>query len=93
MNSTYEIRVGRSERPTGPFRDRDGRDLLKGGGSPLLASAPNKGAFIGPGHAGIFSEGKKDYLSCHFYDGDRNGAPTLGILPLNWTEDGWPVLP
>jgi arabinan endo-1,5-alpha-L-arabinosidase len=86
-NSTYEIRVGRSKKVTGPYLDKDGTDLMAGGGSLLLSTA---GPFIGPGHAGIVSEGGTDWLSCHFYDGTRHGLPTLAILPLRWDTHGWP---
>lgn len=33
INSTYNIRVGRSSSPTGPFLDKDGIDLKMGGGT------------------------------------------------------------
>ena len=92
IKSTYEIRVGRSKNPTGPFVDRTGRDMRNGGGSLFLASDINGGAFIGPGHAGIVANGKADTLSCHFYDGDKNGVPTLGLLPLAWSKGGWPEI-
>jgi arabinan endo-1,5-alpha-L-arabinosidase len=86
-NSTYEIRVGRSEKITGPYLDEDGKDLRVGGGTKFLAS---EGAFIGPGHAGIVSVGGTNWLSCHFYDGTRRGLATLALLPLRWKADGWP---
>jgi len=86
-NSTYDLRVGRSRSITGPYLDRDGADLLTGGGSPFLET---HGAFIGPGHAGILSEGGTNWLSCHFYDGTREGLSTLAILPLRWNTNGWP---
>jgi len=86
-NSTYEIRVGRSGTITGPYLDKDGVDLLRGGGSPVLDS---DGPFIGPGHAAILSEGGADRLSCHFYDGTRFGMPALAVLPLRWGSNGWP---
>jgi arabinan endo-1,5-alpha-L-arabinosidase len=89
VNSTYEIRVGRSREITGPYVDREGRDLMKEGGTPLLAT---DGAFIGPGHAAIFEEGGQSWLSCHFYDGTRRGASTLAIRPLRWDKSGWPAL-
>ncbi|HLP78200.1 MAG TPA: arabinan endo-1,5-alpha-L-arabinosidase [Candidatus Paceibacterota bacterium] len=89
VNSTYEIRVGRSQKISGPYLDRDGVDLLNGGGSLLLASEP---PFIGPGHAGIFTERGTNWFGCHFYDGTRRGAPTLAIRPMHWTADGWPVV-
>jgi arabinan endo-1,5-alpha-L-arabinosidase len=88
-NSTYEIRVGRSPRVTGPYIDRDGEDMLVGGGSPFLSS---RGPFIGPGQSGIYSENGVDWFSCHFYDGSRRGMATLSILPLGWDTNGWPQI-
>ena len=42
--------------------------------------------------AGILSEGGRDWLSYHYYDGTRRGIPTLAIRRLHWDTDGWPVL-
>jgi len=89
VRSTYNIRIGRSASVTGPYLDKNGTDMLLGGGSLFLKT---QGAFIGPGHAGIVSDGSTDWFSCHFYDGTRNGAPTLGILPLRWDAEGWPQI-
>ena len=86
-NSTYEIRVGRSARITGPYRDRDGNDLLNGGGTLLLGS---RGREVGPGHAGILTLGKSDWLTFHYYDRDRSGRPALGRRRLHWDPEGWP---
>jgi arabinan endo-1,5-alpha-L-arabinosidase len=86
-NSTYEIRVGRSLNVIGPYVDREGVDLLRGGGSLLLGS---RGAFVGPGHAGILSDAGRDWFSCHFYDGARRGHPALAVRALRWRDDGWP---
>ncbi len=88
-NSTYEIRVGRSRKITGPYLDKDGTDLMVGGGNLFLKTT---GPFIGPGQVGIFSEGGTDWLSCHFYDGTESGRPTLAILPLRWNTSGWPEI-
>jgi arabinan endo-1,5-alpha-L-arabinosidase len=87
VRSTYNIRVGRSAGITGPYLDKDGVDLMLGGGSLFLTTSGN---FIGPGHAGIIPEGETNWLSCHFYDGTREGRPTLGLLPLRWDAEGWP---
>jgi arabinan endo-1,5-alpha-L-arabinosidase len=89
-NSTYEIRVGRSARVTGPYLDRDGVDLLRGGGSVVLQTA---GSEIGPGHAGILSEGGTNWLSYHYYSGREQGRAMLGLRSLRWTADGWPEVP
>ena len=88
-NSTYEIRVGRSKKITGPYLDKNGTDMMKRGGSLFLDST---GPFIGPGHAGIISAKGKDWFSCHFYDGTRRGISTLAILPLQWDTNGWPEI-
>lgn len=87
VRSTYNIRVGRSRDVTGPYLDRDGRDLRQGGGSLLLGT---EGRFIGPGHAGVFQDGDRYLLSYHFYDGERGGRARLAIRPLEWDRDGWP---
>jgi arabinan endo-1,5-alpha-L-arabinosidase len=86
-NSTYKIRVGRSESVTGPYLDKDGLDLLRGGGSLVLETSGNR---IGPGHAGIVRQGGTNWLSYHYYDGNERGTAKLGLLPLRWTVDGWP---
>jgi arabinan endo-1,5-alpha-L-arabinosidase len=89
VNSTYEIIVGRSKSPTGPYYDHIGRDMIHGGGKLLLASEPRR---IGAGHFGRFivSEGVEK-MSFHFEgDLDRSGRSVLAIRPLMW-KDGWPV--
>jgi arabinan endo-1,5-alpha-L-arabinosidase len=88
-NSTYNIRVGRSMSVTGPYLDKQGRDLLQSGGTLFLAS---QGDFIGPGHAGIYQEGEIDWFSYHYYDANRGGAATLAVRRLAWTTEGWPTV-
>jgi arabinan endo-1,5-alpha-L-arabinosidase len=89
-NSTYEVRVGRSEKITGPYRDRDGNDLATGGGSPFLETT---GKFVGPGHIGILSDGGTNgatQFSYHYYDADSRGRSRLAIGKMDWAS-GWPV--
>lgn len=88
-DSTYRVRVGRSRTVTGPYLDDQGRDLRKEGGREFLGP---EGDFIGPGHVGILRDGDQEWVSVHFYDGANEGAPTLALRRLGWTEDGWPVI-
>jgi len=81
--------VGRSGAVTGPYRDKDGKDLLQEGGTTFLAS---KGKFIGPGHAGVYCEAGRCWFSYHYYDGERGGKATLGVRRLEWGGDAWPIL-
>jgi arabinan endo-1,5-alpha-L-arabinosidase len=86
-NSTYEVRVGRATKVTGPYLDRDGKDLEDGGGSKFLEST---GHFIGPGHIGILKEGPTIWFSYHYYDAATEGRSRLAVAKLAW-KDGWPV--
>jgi arabinan endo-1,5-alpha-L-arabinosidase len=88
-NSTYNIRVGRSKKVTGPFLDNMGMDMLKGGGKLVVAAS---GRFVGAGHFGLLDLGDGvQKFSCHYEaDLDRGGRSVLDIRPLLW-KDGWPV--
>jgi arabinan endo-1,5-alpha-L-arabinosidase len=95
VNSTYNIRVGRSTSITGPYRDRNGMNLVNNGGTLFLQGT---GKFTGPGHMGILSEGGAQFFSYHYYDAN-SWAPQYGaygqadfsLVPLSWTADDWPV--
>jgi len=89
VNSTYHIRVGRSEKITGPYLDREGRALLEGGGTVV---AESEGPFIGPGHASILTIAGREWFGCHFYDAAQLGRPTYALRPVTWDAAGWPVL-
>jgi arabinan endo-1,5-alpha-L-arabinosidase len=88
-NSTYNIRVGRSKKVTGPYIDNMGIETLKGGGKLVVAAS---GRFAGPGHFGLLDLGDGvEKFSCHYEaDLNRSGRSVLDIRPLLW-KDGWPV--
>jgi hypothetical protein len=87
--STYNIRVGRSSSPTGPYIDRNGVNLLNCAGTMVLESTAR---YIGPGHAAICDDNGTNWFTYHFYDGLANGYPTVGMNQLYWSADGWPVM-
>ena len=89
LDSTYQIRVGRSTSVTGPYRDRNNVNMYSGGGTLFLEGT---GKFVGPGHAGLCVEGETNWFTYHYYDATANGASELGMGRLQWTADGWPVL-
>ena len=88
-SSSYNIRMGRSRKVTGPFLDNMGIDMLQGGGKLFAAST---GRTIGPGHFGLLAlDGGVEKFSLHYEaDLDRGGISVLDIRPLLW-RDGWPV--
>ena len=87
-NSSYNIRIGRARRVTGPFLDNIGIDMLQGGGKLFLGSG---GRAIGPGHFGLLDlgDGVQKFSFHYEADLDRGGISVLEIRPLLW-RDGWP---
>jgi arabinan endo-1,5-alpha-L-arabinosidase len=88
-SSSYNIRMGRSRKVTGPFLDNMGVDMLQGGGQLFAASS---GRNVGPGHFGLLElDGGVEKFSLHYEaDLDRGGVSVLDVRPLLW-RDGWPV--
>jgi len=86
-DSTYNIRVGRSEQVTGPYLDRDGVDLMNDGGTLLVGPSDR---FPGSGHNAILVHDGVYYLVYHGYSAADGGSATLRIEALTWDADGWP---
>ena len=94
VNSTYNIRMGRSTSIAGPYLDRSGVDMVANGGSIFLQGT---GKFTGPGHFAILSEGGQQWFSYHYYDAGAYapwygayGVADFDLEPLSWTTDNWP---
>ena len=90
VDSTYNIRVGRSKSITGPYLDQAGKPLTQGGGTMVYKGSTR---WRGPGHNSIYIEGDTYYMVYHSYDADAAGAATLRIEALQWDADGWPQSP
>jgi arabinan endo-1,5-alpha-L-arabinosidase len=88
VDSTYNTRVGRSASLTEPFVDRDGKQLLQGGGTLVLQGGTR---YKGPGHNAVLFTKTGSYNIYHAYDANNNGAPVLRVAELAWDEGGWPV--
>lgn len=82
LESTYNIAVGRSDSIIGPYVDAEGKELLDGGGTPVLAT---DGGRVGPGGQSVSG----DTLAFHYYAEELDGAFRLGLADLEW-KDGWP---
>jgi arabinan endo-1,5-alpha-L-arabinosidase len=83
--SSYRTMVGRSVKVNGPYVDKSGVPMLKGGGTQLLY--PNS-RWLGPGGESVLLRPEGDLLVFHAYDA-TTGKPALQISTLTW-EDGWP---
>ena len=87
VDSTYEIRVGRSREIRGPYVDASGNKMSTGGGTLFLKS---RGDQIGPGHPSFVEEQNRIQMFYHYYDRQRHGMSTIGDMTLRWTRDKWP---
>lgn len=85
-DSTYHLAVGRSKSVTGPYLDKQGKDLAAGGGTVLIKGTDE---WPGLGHNSAYHFEGKDYLVLHAYEMADNGLQKLKLMPINWS-DGWP---
>ena len=88
MDSTYNVRVGRSKSVTGPYLDRDGKSLMEGGGTMVIEGNDD---WVALGHNAAYTFDGKDYLVLHAYETADNALQKLRILPMSWDND-WPVV-
>jgi arabinan endo-1,5-alpha-L-arabinosidase len=87
--STYNVRVGCSDKLTGPYVDREGTPMLKGGGTRILSAY---GQWKGPGHNGILIEDGVYWMVYNASDANQAGVSKLRIESIAWDGDGWPTL-
>jgi arabinan endo-1,5-alpha-L-arabinosidase len=83
--STYRTMVGRSHQVTGPYMDADGKLMLGGGGTQMLAA---NSRWLGPGGESVLQRPEGDILVFHAYDA-VTGKAALQISTLTW-KNGWP---
>lgn len=87
--SDYKVVVGRADNITGPYIDRDGRRMDKGGGT--LVVGPDR-RWHGIGHCAAYTVEGQDWFVCHGYSAADGGMAHLVVKKMGWTKDGWPVI-
>lgn len=87
VDSTYKIAVGRSKQIEGPYRDKEGREMLKGGYTVLDVGDER---WKGPGGQSVYETGDGWLLVYHSYDADNRGKPRLMLRDLYWDAEDWP---
>ena len=88
--SNYRVVVGRSKTVEGPYLDRTGKDMAKGGGTIFLEG--DKKEWEAAGHCAAYNMDGEDIFICHGYSATQNGAALLIQRRIAWTADGWPEL-
>ena len=92
----YNLRVGRADKPEGPYLDYFGNDMAEETNNyPLLSYAyrfEGHPGWAGVGHNSVIRDGKRFFT---FHQGrlaPDNLMMVLHAREMFWTEDGWPVL-
>ena len=88
--STYRVAVGRSRKITGPYLDRNGKDMATGGGTPFFGG--DGVSLQAAGHCAAYSFPDGDIFICHGYSVAHDGAAMLVQRKISWTDDGWPTV-
>ena len=92
QDSTYHVRVGRSENPLGPYLDDQGRDMRGENRGALVVEAGDD--FVGVGHNAVIQDDAGNwYILYHGYDtqeyemyGNTNRRSLL-VDRLDWSGD------
>jgi arabinan endo-1,5-alpha-L-arabinosidase len=97
LMTTYNVRVGRSDKPEGPFVDFFGNDLsLEEDNLPILTypyQFSNHVGWAGTGHCCVFMDAKGNYFMAHQSRlRPDNHLMALHVRQIFWTPDGWPVV-
>jgi arabinan endo-1,5-alpha-L-arabinosidase len=88
-DSTYKVVVGRAKSVTGPYLDRNGVDMAKGGGTLVIEGTS---AWRALGHNSAYTFGGKEYLVLHAYETADKFKQKLKVLDMKWDKDGWPLV-
>lgn len=96
LMTTYNIRVGRSHNPEGPFYDYFGNDMRDATDNFPVLTYPyrfdNHPGWAGTGHCGIVDNGKGLYFALHQGRlSPENQLMDLHVREIFWSKDGWPM--
>lgn len=88
LQSNYKTAVGRARHPNGPFRDKTGKKMTKGGGTLLISETDE---YAGVGHCGVYQHEGQWWFVAHGYDKQSAGESKLVLKKMIFV-DGWPTL-
>lgn len=97
LETKYNVRVGRSDNPQGPFYDFNGTNLNEESDNIPMILAPYQfkghGGWQGTGHCSVFTDDNGQYFIAHQARPAVNKYfMDLHIRKLFWTQDGWPLV-
>ncbi|MFD3002941.1 arabinan endo-1,5-alpha-L-arabinosidase [Pontibacter toksunensis] len=97
LETKYNVRVGRSDSPEGPFYDFNGKDLNEPEDNLPMILAPYQflghSGWQGTSHPAVFKGADGQYFMAHQgRPGENKYFMVLHVRKIHWTESGWPVV-
>ncbi len=97
LMTTYNVRVGRSDKPEGPFTDFYGKVMADTTDNFPILTTPyhfnNHPGWAGTGHCGVWREENGRYFMFHQARlSPKNQLMVLHTREVFFTPDGWPVV-
>jgi arabinan endo-1,5-alpha-L-arabinosidase len=96
IDTKYNVRVGRSDSPEGPFYDFNGLDMNGNEDNAPMILAPYRFAghsgWQGVSHPAVFSDGDQFYMAHQGRPGENKFFMIMHVRKIIWTEGGWPVV-
>lgn len=97
LMTTYNVRVGRGDKPEGPFYDYYGKNLKDTTNNFPILTAPyqfdNHPGWAGTAHCGVVDNGEGRYFMFHQARlSPRNALMVLHTREVFFNSEGWPVV-
>lgn len=96
LMTTYNVRVGRSDSPQGPFYDMFGNDMKEEVNDFPILTHPyrfeNHPGWAGTAHCGVVNDKGRYFMLHQGRLSPENQMMDLHVREIFWTADGWPVV-
>ncbi len=97
LMTTYNVRVGQSDKPEGPFADFFGKDMREETDDYPILTYPyqfrHHQGWAGTAHCCVFRDGDGNFYMAHQARlAPQNHMMDLHVRKIFWTNDGWPVV-
>ncbi len=96
LESKYNVRVGRSDQPDGPFVDYSGRDMNESQDDAPMILAPyafqGHQGWQGVSHCAVIESGGKYFMAHQGRPVEDRFMMVMHVREIYWTEDGWPLV-
>jgi len=96
LETKYNVRVGRSSSPQGPFLDYKGNDINTEADDGPMIIAPYKfqghGGWQGVAHCSVFEDNGQYYMAHQGRPGIDKYYMVMHVRKIFWMENGWPVV-